>query len=393
MPRATSQHRGVDAPAGHALFTVGTTYHTFLACGLATALPRSTRRHLIIHIDFADGMAIVETLRDLAAPLFDEISVLPRSEGIPAPRWRVLVAANILRTAWLAARRRYDRVYIFNEDRPVHQAAAYWARRRNPNAIAYCGEDGTSDYGACPMWDHRRFTDRVSRRLLYGWWYRNVRWRCTVPWVDRHLLTHPEHLRNPAHSKPIERMPSSCFRSGTMADLATAYAARRGLTDQEVARLDGIVFLSKSQKVGDRAAYVADVRLLLQRARADGLQVAVKHHPGERQPDPFGFRDDRNTVVLPRGLATEFLFVHPACRFRFVISGLSTTLLTARWLRPQTTAISVTSLVGRHDQQILDMLGKMGVHMVASVADALPLLHASPNAHGSESLAAARSQI
>ena len=178
-----------------------------------------------------------------------------------------------------------------------------------------------------------------------------------------------------------------------MADLATAYAARRGLTDQEVARLDGIVFLSKSQKVGDRAAYVADVRLLLQRARADGLQVAVKHHPGERQPDPFGFRDDRNTVVLPRGLATEFLFVHPACRFRFVISGLSTTLLTARWLRPQTTAISVTSLVGRHDQQILDMLGKMGVHMVASVADALPLLHASPNAHGSESLAAARSQI
>lgn len=391
MSRASLQDSDVDASAGHALFVVGTTYHTFLACGLATALPRSIRRHLIIHIDFDDGMAIVETLRGLAAPLFDEISVLPRSEGIPAPRWRLLVAANILRTAWLAARRRYDRVYVFNEDRPVHQAAAYWVKRRNPNAVAYCGEDGTSDYGAGPMWDHRRFTDRVSRRLLYGWWYRNVRWRCTVPWVDRHLLTHPEHLRNPAHSKPIERMPSSHFRGGAMADLATAYAARRGLTDQEVARLDGIVFLSKSQKIGDRDAYVTDVRLLLHRARADGLRMAVKHHPGERQSDPFGFRDDQGIAVLPRGLATEFLFVHPSCRIRCVISGLSTTLQTARWLRPETTAISVTSLVGRHDQQILDMLAKMGVRMVASVADALPLLDTDRGDRRSEDLAAARS--
>ncbi len=393
MSRASLPHRGVDAPAGHALFTVGTTYHTFLACGLATALPRSIRRHLIIHLDFDDGMAIVETLRTMATPLFDEIAVLPRSEGIPAPRWRFLVAANILRTAWLAARRRYDRVYVFNEDRPVHQAAAYWVKRRNPNAIAYCGEDGTSDYGACPMWDHRRFTDRVSRRLLYGWWYRNVRWRCTVPWVDRHLLTHPEHLHNPAHGKPIERMPSSHFRGRAMADLAAAYAARRGLSIQDLERLDGIIFLSKSQKVDDKDAYVGDVRLVLQRARADGLRIAVKHHPGERQSDPFGFRDDRDIVVLPRGLATEFLFVHPSCRIRCVISGLSTTLLTARWLRPQTTAISVTSLVGRHDQQILDMLSAMGVRRVAGMTDAPPLLQADQHIRHSDYVAPARSQI
>ena len=191
MSPATPQDPAVAATARHALFVVGTTYHTFLACGLAAAAPRSVRKHLLIHIDFEDGMAIVETLRDLAAPLFDEITVLPRSEGVPAPRWRILVAANIARAAWLATRRAYDRVYIFNEDRPVHQTAAYWAKRRNPNAVVYCGEDGASDYGSCPMWDYRRFSDRASRRVIYGWWYRNVKWRCTVPWADRRHRSRP----------------------------------------------------------------------------------------------------------------------------------------------------------------------------------------------------------
>lgn len=366
--------RGPAVSAMRALFVVGSTYQTFIACGLAAGQPRAAFRHLIIHIDFNDGAVLAETLRQMPTPLFDEITVLPRSMGLPHPRWRFVVAANILRTIGRTLRRRYDRVYIFNEDRPFHQAAAYWARRRNRHVVVYCTEDGTIDYAARTGWENRRFRNIASRWVLYGWWYRNATRRATVPWVDRHLLTHPEQLRRPAHDKPIERIPPVPFRGPAMADLAVAYLRRRGLADADVARLDGIVFLPKSNKVADRDAYVGAVRGLLSRARRAGVGLAVKHHPSEPLSDPFGLTGDPDIVRVPRGLVTEFLFLHPSCRLRYVIAGQSTALLAARWLRPEIVTISVAPLIGAFDGPVLTLLDNIGVTLVDDIDAVLPLL-------------------
>lgn len=360
--------------AARALFVAGTTYHVFLACGLAANQPAGTRRHLIVHADFEDCDVLTTAIARMASPLFEDVTILPRSEGLPDPLWRLRVIQNNLRTSWAAHRQQYDWIYIFNEYRPVHQAAVYWGKRRHRGAVAYATEDGASDYKSQPLFERLSLADRTFRALFYGWWYRNVRWRGTSPWVDRHLLTHADLVTDPPHDRPVEQLPLSPFQGAAMRMLATAYLAERGLSKVDVAGLDGVVFLTRSERVADPPAYGAVLRDLIDRAAAERVSLAVKYHPGEKRRDPFGFADDGSVVTLPGGLASEFLFVHPACRLRYVVGDLSTTLLTCRWLRPETAAISVAPIVGRDDPQLLETFGKLGIPIAQRPDDLPPLL-------------------
>jgi hypothetical protein len=108
---------------------------------------------------------------------------------------------------------------------------------------------------------------------------------------------------------------------------------------------------------------------------ANGRTEGVKYHPRQAEPDYLGLSQLRDVVVLPQGLALEYLYVlraaaagttdhHP---IRFVVGDVSTILLTARWLMPHACCISLARPLQMLDPSLEALFNALGVQLPATL--------------------------
>ncbi|MEZ5364615.1 MAG: hypothetical protein R2748_20330 [Bryobacterales bacterium] len=346
------------------LFVAATPYHVFLSCGLAMA-SETARSELVLTPDFDDYAILSEAIQHARPGLFDRITPLADVRGPSRVRRHLLLMANIARTARIA-RRGYERVYVFNEERPEPQAALYWAKRVLPSAKTVCVEDGLAEYRAAPMFANTTAWGRLIFHAIYGWWWRPIAYRGGSHWADARLLSFPDAAPGVGASRSIEPLTETCFERERFAAIAVAYGERTGFERLLPTGKYGLVLLTRSDRIRSRRYYGEMVRTVLRAAATSGLGLALKHHPREPLDDPFQVMGQPGVVDLPRGLSPEFLFAHPSAVPVFVIGDLTNTLVPARRLLPHVLTLSVARLVGRYDPEVLPLLEKIGVRVVDS---------------------------
>ncbi|MCB1021884.1 MAG: hypothetical protein KDC27_18270 [Acidobacteria bacterium] len=346
------------------LFVAATPYHVFLSCGLAMA-SETARSELVLTPDFDDHAILSAAIEQAHPDLFHRITTLADVRGPSRVRRHLLLMANVARTCRIA-RQGYDRVHVFNEERPEPQAALYWAKRALPSAKTFCVEDGLVEYRAAPMFSNTTAWGRLIFHSIYGWWWRPIPHRGGSRWADARLLSFPEAPPAVGAPRPIERLPQVCFERERFAAIAQAYGARIGFERLLPRGRYGLVLLTRSDRIRSRSHYGEMVRTVLRAASASGLGLALKHHPREPLADPFQAMGQPGVVDLPRGLSPEFLFAHPTAAPAFVIGDLTNTLVPARRLLPHALTLSVADLVGRHDPEVLPLLERIGVRVVDS---------------------------
>ncbi|WP_137286129.1 polysialyltransferase family glycosyltransferase [Halorussus salinisoli] len=340
------------------LYIAHTPYHVLLASTLAASAEEDRERHLVSVLD-SDMAELLRSLELDEDPPFDHVYSIPGTLDTTGRRGELRKKVNSLRVRRYVNCERPDELYTFNDHRPESQAA-FDALGDDVRRIYV--EDGTAAYARFPPADEWTRLGYLKAKLFYGPWRRNPRLLGTTDWIDEVRLVFPDHALPEVRANPVVPIPRESVLVLADADWFRRYVEQSGV-DETLDRLDALVFVTHSNYVGDISNYVELLETLVDRLTERGFRVGLKYHPREKQK---AFEFDRDDVeVLSRGVSAEVLYVADPT-LDFVVGGMSTALLTARWLLDDATVVSLTEVLQQSNRELPDVFERLGIHVPES---------------------------
>ncbi len=223
-------------------------------------------------------------------------------------------------------------------------------------------DDGIGVYSS-PQLRTKRPLEKVLDRLIYGPWHKNCAKVGTLNEGALLELLFPELLASfypGSFLRKIDPQPLKAALDFSALPESTA-AQLEGLEPEVLIALDSLNF-------HPLPAYGAAVRSRIDRALKRGQRVALKLHPSDvgapgalEQIDPTG-----QAAVLPAFLPIEIYYLYFQRSLKEVLGGLSSSLMTARWLLP---SVAVTVLCGQEEYETNpEMAGRCQVFQELAVA-------------------------
>lgn len=352
------------------LFIGFTPYHAFLSIGLNAQFGMSRDTVMMIG-DSAGAELIADVLKRSDASPFHTVQY----DADPTTRQtlpgRVLsLRKNSRRIARHLLNSEYNRIVVFNEQRPESQAAIYWSKRAFPATRGYCAEDGWTAY----LEDVYQFTHhpvaRVARKLAYGFWWEDVATAGGYSSADGLLTVAPKAV-NGQRGCPVMEICRDHFFTDSMQVLAGEVLEAEGFSTDDLSAIDAVVFLARSTIVQKLKNYPAMVTRAIGALRSRGMRVAIKYHPREPRQNPYGLDGLPEIVQLPAALAAEFLLINADARFRVVLGDITTSLMTAKWLFPESSVLCFKTVVETLCPDLASVFSRSGILLVDDLERAL----------------------
>jgi hypothetical protein len=352
-----------------ALYVTFTPYHVFLATLLAGGRPRQLRQDLIVVADFTDAQFLIKALRTWDENSFTDIRLLPGAYGLRRKGMRQLAyAANIPRIRRSVSKLVVDEIYVFNDARPEAQAALHYGRTKNPNVIVTFVEDGLTAYGS-----HGRAPGSVFARLgamaLFGRFWEDVTVLGTSRWVNSVRATFPSFVRPELKRYPIRPVVDPSGLPGRLAQHVMRCLGATCFRSEDLGKLEVVVAITQSSVARAVPDYAQAVTQCISDIADAGLRVAVKYHPREPLGDYLNLGQDRRIMQLPKMLPIELIYALAGERLRVVIGDLSNALLTARWLCPRASVLTLAQAFGYVDPPLMETFSKLGIRCLGEAKD------------------------
>lgn len=334
--------------SARALYLASTPMIALLAAAIARQRPGAHRLVLIEDFGQADRFAaLLQRWRDCP---FEAVERLPgrytehqRGSG-DHPRglvqaWRRMRVKRALRRDTLQRLRTLDagfapgQVWVGNDRKVETQYALHLACRRAGSAVGQYLDDGLYTYlGDVRTRPLVRRLDWLVKRLGYGRWWHYADQAGTSPWIGAAWLAFPADARDQSPQRQRHRLQPAWFTTPAFARLGLLAAREFGLDRHRLLHAGLVLVLPHSNQFALNRGLVEGLRALVGHAAGQGLKVALKYHPRERDPDPGGLRIEGCTVDLPPLLPMELLLILLAPGTVLVGEG-STALLAGHWLR------------------------------------------------------------
>jgi hypothetical protein len=347
------------APAARHVILVRSSLQFLLATALAAdRLERSTQRSTMLFLpDVLDTRLFDRAVAAWDESPFDRVaSLTPRRRPGSAERRASAVVRRELRSA-LAATDPLS-VAVFNDRDEAAQTLLIEAAQRFPHAERLCVEDGALAYTGFTYRAHGLAT-RLRQRLRIGRSWTDVRVLGTHPLVQHYVAIYPELLRPELQQRRLRTFPATALSSSPLRSLAAAIAELTGFDAAAVPPGSVLLGLSHSSYAERNPDYGRLVKACAAQLRRGAARWFVKYHPRETAADPLGLLDAPNAIEVPRTLPVECLYLLLRDRPLTVVSGMSTSLLTAGLLMPQVRCVALLHASGAGDawdRRLLDAL-------------------------------------
>lgn len=313
------------------LFLASTPFNVLTAAMVAFELPKGDQAIL----GLIDQTRTTQVFRDILAKWPDSPfkQILLISEK---------VSNKQKRTARKEAFRNIDRcltecapdwIYTGNDRRIEFQ----YAMAHSPEAKGAYIDDGTYSYlGRPTSWFSDRIFDNLLKKATYGRWWKQPSQIGASEWIDKAIVAFPEMVIPEIRRRGCKQLPNNLDRSEfrSLTELAI-----QGHVEQ-LQRVATLVLLPHNSAVSDSQANLTSLL-----SKVNGA-VFYKHHPRteERYKTPEQLKNfwqlPSNSHELPSSTPIEIILPLLAERVT-VIGGLSTALLTCKWLRPDLQVISM----------------------------------------------------
>jgi hypothetical protein len=350
-----------------------TPYHVLLATAAVGVHP-ARANHLIIINDFKAAADIAAGLTD-ADRLFDTVELCGGTFGVTSRARRQLRYRRALpdisaRTKALAP----HEIWVGNDSRPESQAAFRTASRRGQPVNGVYIEDGLTAY-ATSVTRPLTLLESAIGRLMFGRNWSGIAVLGTSGRVSSGLFIFPPLVRRELTQLTKIELPRAACLVPSMRRLAARLVDKAGGDIERMCRLDAIVAVSHSSVASTAPDYQRQMVGFVEQLVTKGCTVGVKYHPRQAEADYLGLGRLAEVVVLPQGLALEYLYVLRASAatdlgagpLRFVVGDVSTILLTARWLAPEACCISLARPLRMLDESLEALFTALGVKLPANL--------------------------
>lgn len=254
------------------------------------------------------------------------------------------------------------RIFTGNDRRSEFQYAMHIARKYHPQVEGIYMDDGAVSYAGHKSINRiqHRYIDPLLKKWLRGKWWKNSLTVGATDWVDSAYVAFPDAVHPLLKKKKLITLDAGIFKSERFMVFASDFLG----ADLRLRRL-----LSQSQVIvtlPHEAAFLAEQAVFRQLNEVlcrfyRCSQITIKGHPRARDINAVKatFPD---VPLLDNHIGMEFLlpFLNDRC---LVIGDISTTLLTAKWLRPDLTVIAI-DVFQELNEQLTHLYEKLSIERV-----------------------------
>lgn len=326
----------MQASENTSVYFVSTLLHLFVATSLAQSKPNE--RSILVYIDQPEGiepLAFKLTRRWSASPFAEHILFYGRFRGgLNKLKKRKALFRKI---DALIRQEKPQHLFVGNDRRIEFQYAMHVAQtlRLNPvghymdeGTFTYVGRQASSQFGDVVV-------DNLLKKLSYGWWWKNPATVGASDWISEIHVAFPEQIDRRLKTKQISELAPESFQCPALIELSEMMLADVAVSPDTIGDLDVLLTLPHESLFQNDPAYAEKILTIV-----GGLEgnVAVKYHPRNSAEDALQL-GSQGVTLLPSRVSFEAILPHLKSSAT-VIGDVSSTLLLARWLRPEVEVIS-----------------------------------------------------
>lgn len=317
-----------------------------------------------------DSNVYYQALKDWQNTPFKRVELtLGQAEGLAKLMERKL---NFAKLAGLATQFQPNVVAVGSDRRVEFQYVMHLCRLNSFNVEGWYLDDGLYSYAGRP---YKWFKDAINstlKKMSYGLWWKEPKTVGASSWIDQAWLFQPGHAVAELQAKQCREIDPKWFASDQVKELSKAILSDYQVNDSVLQALQSVVvflLIPHPNNIKKMKGYESRIFKFLAFLKQQGIPIAVKYHPRTPQADPLKLVKEYNALLLPNGLAFEFIL--PFLKWQsHVVGDVGTALLTAQWLRPD---LQITAVLSENDEfqrafkRIYEQLGLPMVNEFSSI--------------------------
>lgn len=261
-----------------------------------------------------------------------------------------------------------DVIAVGSDRRVEFQYAMYMGRLSHAAIEGWYLDDGLYSYAGRPYSYFKDVINSLLKKISYGFWWEEPKTVGASTWIDYAWLFQPAFAVAPLQAKQCQLIKPEWFVSHKVKQLSKAILSGFQVNDSILQTLQSVgVFLliPHPNNIKKMPGYEKRIFEFLTFLQHQGVPVAVKYHPRTGQTDPLKLVKEYNALLLPSGLAFEFILPFLK-RQSHVIGDVGTALLTAKWLRPDLRVTAVLAEEDRFQTKFKSIYKPLGLNMVTT---------------------------
>lgn len=232
-------------------------------------------------------------------------------------------------------------IFVGNDRRIEFQFSMHITETLSLNTKGHYMDEGTFTYVGRKA--SSSFSDAIVdnwlKKLSYGLWWKNPLTVGESAWISTVHVAFPDLIDQRLRKKVIKQLDSSSFTSTAMMQLSTNILDFYVFDNAKLSHLDALFTLPHESLFANNTNYRDQILAQIKDLKDQGLQVAAKYHPRNSNPDTLNLVA-AGVELIPAGISFEAILpLLP--KKTHIVGDLSSTLLIARWLRPELEVTSV----------------------------------------------------
>jgi hypothetical protein len=348
------------------IFLAFTPYHVLLSYSIALAHHQSEDNIFFIISDFAESIKLAKAIEESRNSSFKKVYVLAGSYGKNNKilKW-IITRNNILTLKHFIKNFQIKNIYSCQDQKAEGQALFYFAKKRNKATQCFYIEDGSGVYSE-EVSKRKNFFKFILAKLFYGSWWRDKEVLGSSQWIDKLIAIFPQFVRDELKDKDIIPIKKEDILRLKKEEPFLNYLRLLNINLHKLQQIDILLLINHSNSAKRYPKYKGVIEKFFKIIKTQKLRLAVKYHPREPLEDFLSVSNREKITVLPREFPIELFYIIKPASLKFVIGGISTSLLTAKWLMDYCKVISLASLFNRYDHRLFKIFKEINIQLINS---------------------------
>lgn len=229
-------------------------------------------------------------------------------------------------------------------------------------------DDGLYSYAGRPYKWFKDWVNGLLKKVAYGTWWQEPKTVGASAWIKQAWLFCPDNAIRELQTKQMHSIETEWFTHAYVRQFSEEVCRAYGLNQKLLSSLQSVelfLLIPHPNNIKKMMGYEERIHQFLKQMHQQDVRVAAKYHPRTEQKDPLGLEQHYQALLIPGGLAFEFVlpFLKPNAT---VVGDVGTALLTAQWLRPDLNVSAVLAEDDEFQSTFKTIYEQLGVNIVAS---------------------------
>ena len=275
---------------------------------------------------------------------------------------------NFAKLAALVKKFPADAVAVGSDRRVEFQYVMHSLTKASKEVGGWYLDDGLYSYAGRPYKWSKDWINALLKKTVYGMWWQEPKTVGASDWIKQAWLFRPNNAVKELKSKQMHTIKAPWFIHADVRQFSEQVCSGYGLKQILLSALQSVdlfLLIPHPNNIKKMFGYEERIHQFLSQRNQQGLRVAVKYHPRTEQKDPLDLEKSYQALLIPGGLAFEFVLPFLKLNAQ-VVGDVGTALLTAQWLRPD---LSVSAVLAEDDQfqsAFKTIYEQLGVNIVNS---------------------------